>query len=160
MADIKSGWKTSEFWLTLAAVLLGAFVNSGLVTEQHWSIKLAGVALAALTALGYTFKRTDLKSGLKILLPLALLVSVSACSSTLGNLHKAQVAISAADKIAVEVIGKKCLAEATTCGKSTAANCPGYKKCADARSIYQKSMKALDGELKIIYGLLFDLGVK
>ena len=57
-----AGWKTSEFWLSLCAMLLGAFVASGAVGEDHWSVKIAALALSALAALGYNGARAKTKA--------------------------------------------------------------------------------------------------
>jgi hypothetical protein len=58
---MKSGWKTSEFWLSLAAVVVGACLASGVFpSDSQWE-KLAGVAVTVLAAFGYTKGRVDLK---------------------------------------------------------------------------------------------------
>ena len=53
----KPGWKTSEFWLSLAAALLGAFVASGVLPAEHAVMKIAGMALTALASMGYAASR-------------------------------------------------------------------------------------------------------
>ena len=53
----KPGWKTSEFWLSLAAVLVGAFVASGVLPAEHLAMKIAGFVLMALASLGYSVGR-------------------------------------------------------------------------------------------------------
>lgn len=58
----KPGFKTSEFWLTLAAVAVGAFLASGALPSEHWAIKLAGVAASALAAAGYSWSRGKVKA--------------------------------------------------------------------------------------------------
>lgn len=55
------GYKTSEFWLNLLAVLLTAFLASGVVTETSNAVKVVGYVLSVLAALGYTAARTSLK---------------------------------------------------------------------------------------------------
>lgn len=61
---MKSGYKTTEFWLTLFAVLLGATLAAGLVpTDGPW-LQIAGVAETALIAMGYTGARMNLKKSL------------------------------------------------------------------------------------------------
>ena len=58
---MKTGYKTTEFWLTLFAVILGAVLAAGLVpTEGPW-LQVAGVAETALIAMGYTGARMNLK---------------------------------------------------------------------------------------------------
>lgn len=59
--DPAPGWKSSEAWLTLLAVILGAIPNSGLVADSPLAAKLVGMAIAALAAVGYTTNRTSLK---------------------------------------------------------------------------------------------------
>ena len=58
---MKTGYKTTEFWLTLFAVILGAVLAAGLVpTEGPW-LQVAGIAETALIAMGYTGARMNLK---------------------------------------------------------------------------------------------------
>ena len=59
----KPGWKTSEFWLSLAAALLGAFVASGALPGEHVVMKIAGMALTALASMGYAASRGRKKNG-------------------------------------------------------------------------------------------------
>ena len=59
----KPGWKTSEFWLSLAAAVLGAFVASGVLPSENLMMKIAGMALAALASLGYAASRGRTKNG-------------------------------------------------------------------------------------------------
>jgi len=59
---MKSGYKTTEFWLTLLAILLGAFVASGLLPTEHVAIKVAGMVTTVLAALGYTLGRVSAKN--------------------------------------------------------------------------------------------------
>ncbi len=58
---MKPGWKTSEFWITLVVMLLGAFMASGAVVDGHWSLQLVGLAVAGLKASGYTSGRAKVK---------------------------------------------------------------------------------------------------
>jgi len=59
----KSGYKTTEFWLSFLAMALGVFVVSGAFGDQHWAVKIAGLALELLGALGYTASRAKVKLG-------------------------------------------------------------------------------------------------
>ncbi len=59
----KPGWRTTEFWLSSIAVVLGAALSSGILPSEGPWAKLVGAALAALTALGYTAARTKAKGG-------------------------------------------------------------------------------------------------
>ena len=59
---MKSGIKTSEFWLSTAAIVLGALLAAGVFGADNTTVaKIAGAALAALAALGYTGARTQAK---------------------------------------------------------------------------------------------------
>lgn len=58
---MKPGYKTTEFWMSLAAVALGAVQASGLVPgESAWG-QMLGTAVVALVSLGYTGARLNLK---------------------------------------------------------------------------------------------------
>lgn len=59
----KPGYKTTEFWLSFAAVLLGALFASGVMSDGGTAAKIAGLAASLLGALGYTVSRTQLKAG-------------------------------------------------------------------------------------------------
>ena len=59
----RRGVATSEFWLTVVASGVGLFLASGALPDTHWAVKLAGVAAAVLTTLGYQVQRTRLKGG-------------------------------------------------------------------------------------------------
>ena len=59
---VKPGYKTTEFWLSVAACALGAFLASGSLPEENWAMQVAGVVLSGLTALGYTISRFMVKS--------------------------------------------------------------------------------------------------
>lgn len=58
----KSGFKTTEFWLSFLVVLLGAYMASGLVGDEHWTVKLAGLVASALASLGYGMARAAIKA--------------------------------------------------------------------------------------------------
>lgn len=55
----KPGYKTTEFWLSLAATILTALYASGAIKEGSDSsvVKAVALAAAALTALGYSVSR-------------------------------------------------------------------------------------------------------
>lgn len=57
-----NGMKTSEFWLTLAAVLVGALSASDLFPVESPIMKVIAVAGAVLTTLGYTVSRGMVKT--------------------------------------------------------------------------------------------------
>ncbi len=58
---VKSGWKTSEWWLKIAATTLSALFASGLITNNT-ALAIAGIAAAELGSFGYTVMRTQAKS--------------------------------------------------------------------------------------------------
>ena len=53
----KPGYKSTEYWLSLVAVLVGALLASGAITDES-TLKVLGVATSLLTAMGYTVNRT------------------------------------------------------------------------------------------------------
>jgi len=63
--DTKLGYKTTEFWLSLLATLLGFLLASGVmdaVPEESWIAKLIGGLVAVLATLGYSASRAKVKS--------------------------------------------------------------------------------------------------
>ena len=63
---MKPGYKTSEFWLTLAANLVGAVLASGLVGDESGISKGLGVAAMALASLGYSVSRGQAKASASV----------------------------------------------------------------------------------------------
>lgn len=61
----KPGWKTTEFWLALLALILGAVAASGLLdlTDTPLDNKAIGLALSGLATLGYGAARAFTKVG-------------------------------------------------------------------------------------------------
>jgi hypothetical protein len=57
----KPGYKTTEFWLSFAALCIGAAFASGVFPTESTGEKLLGLAATVLTALGYTVSRTMVK---------------------------------------------------------------------------------------------------
>lgn len=62
MNETKKGYKTTEFWLTMAAVVLSAAVASGVIPAEGPWAQIVSTALAALAALGYTGFRAKAKA--------------------------------------------------------------------------------------------------
>ncbi len=61
----KSGYKTTEFWLSLCATLLGFGLASGVmdgVSEESWIARVVGGAVAVLSTLGYSASRAKVKA--------------------------------------------------------------------------------------------------
>ena len=69
-SPVKAGWKTTEFWLSVLAAIVGAVLASGLPSDNP-VVRAAGVASAALAALGYSISRGNAKAG-----PLLILICV------------------------------------------------------------------------------------
>lgn len=61
MEETKPGYKTSEFWLSMAAVVVASVISSGI--DNPAVLKIAGVIGTVLTAMGYTYSRTKAKVG-------------------------------------------------------------------------------------------------
>lgn len=59
--EAKPGYKTSEFWLSLVAVVVAALMSSGI--ENPAVLKAAGIVGTVLTAMGYTYARAKTKTG-------------------------------------------------------------------------------------------------
>jgi hypothetical protein len=59
---MKTGYKTTEFWLSLAAMVLAALIGSGVFDAGGGISKLLVLAASALTALGYTVARSMVKN--------------------------------------------------------------------------------------------------
>lgn len=56
--EVKPGYKTTEFYVALLAIIVGAVFASGLVTEGSTLDKVLGTIVAILGQLGYTVSRT------------------------------------------------------------------------------------------------------
>jgi uncharacterized membrane protein YcaP (DUF421 family) len=63
--DPKPGVATSEFYVSLAVIVLGAILSSGLFTPESTVSQVIGAILAAAGALGYTVSRAMVKSAAK-----------------------------------------------------------------------------------------------
>lgn len=57
----KPGYKSTEFWLSLVAVLVGAVFASGVVAEDSIWAQALGVLSSVLGALGYSVSRSLVK---------------------------------------------------------------------------------------------------
>ncbi len=60
-SETKPGYKTTEFWLSLVAVIIGAVLASGV--ENPAVLKIAGIAGTVLSAMGYSLSRAKAKTG-------------------------------------------------------------------------------------------------
>ena len=59
----KPGYRTTEFWLSLAAVAVGAVQASGFVPNESVWAQVLGTITVALVSLGYTGARLSMKKG-------------------------------------------------------------------------------------------------
>lgn len=76
--DTKPGWRTSEFWKGVAAMVLSALFASGAITNST-VLALAGIAASVLTSMGYMVSRGMVKSAAaKAIVGLALVSLVAA----------------------------------------------------------------------------------
>jgi len=58
---MRKGYQTSEFYLSLAAMVLGALYASGVLGDGGIDFQIAGIAATVLAALGYQLSRTTAK---------------------------------------------------------------------------------------------------
>lgn len=61
-APPKPGYKTTEFWLTAVVSLVGILMASGLIQPGSVWDKGIGLAMAALSTMGYATGRSNVKS--------------------------------------------------------------------------------------------------
>jgi hypothetical protein len=59
--ETKPGWKTTEFWLSFAATVVGFCFASGAFPAESSGEKILGLAAIVLSSLGYTVSRTLVK---------------------------------------------------------------------------------------------------
>ena len=57
----KPGWKTTEFWLTLVASLVGLVLASGAISHDP-TLQALGMVSSALSSMGYGMSRAKTKS--------------------------------------------------------------------------------------------------
>lgn len=57
---MKAGIKTTEFWLSIAAFVLGIVIT--FIPEGHWAYTIVGGIISALAAAGYSWSRGKAKS--------------------------------------------------------------------------------------------------
>ena len=61
-AAVKPGYKTTEFWLSAAATVVGLAIASGIVPTSGTWPQIVGLVTGVLGALGYTVSRTAVKN--------------------------------------------------------------------------------------------------
>ena len=59
--NVKPGFKTTEFWLTSLAAIVGMVIASGAVPEAGLAGQIIGGAAAVLGQLGYSVSRAIVK---------------------------------------------------------------------------------------------------
>jgi len=59
---IKPGWQSSEFYLHLAAIIVGSVLASGAVANTPTALRIVSIIAAVLSALGYSYGRVQLKT--------------------------------------------------------------------------------------------------
>jgi hypothetical protein len=62
IAPTKPGYQTTEFWLSLAATVVGALLASGAIEAGTVWDRIAGTIAATLAAMGYSSARAKVKA--------------------------------------------------------------------------------------------------
>lgn len=116
----KPGWRTSEFYLALAAKLLGGAYAAGLIGDGGTVARIAGLAVVVLTYLGYSVSRGLAKAGgaaAVLVLVLAAGATQPACSwqqvkADTGAVAHGAVTCAKADVPAIKALGLQLTMEA------------------------------------------------
>ena len=58
---MKSGWKTTEFWMALVAAVVGAMMAAGVFAQGSVAAKILGACSIALASFGYSLARGQAK---------------------------------------------------------------------------------------------------
>lgn len=61
--EVKPGYKTSEFWVTVIVTIAGLAMASGLITAGSGWDKAIGLITSTLAAMGYSASRGSVKGG-------------------------------------------------------------------------------------------------
>jgi hypothetical protein len=61
-AEMKPGWKTTEFWLKLTAMVSAVLLGSGVLPTGSTALSVVSVVATILGALGYSYMRSTAKS--------------------------------------------------------------------------------------------------
>lgn len=171
---MKPGWKSTEFWLTVALALLGAFVGSGIVPSAHWAVKLAGILTAGVTTALYALGRgiakggavektaeensgTKARLGLMVLFGLLIAPLSGCCSSIFCHLTRAQAGLTAASPLAVVALDKACTPKIAACGKVPAAQCPAFATCKAAAAGLKAGLGIAQTGLGQVYRALWEV---
>ncbi len=151
--DLKTGWKTSEFWLSLAAIIFGAVAASGVLPSGHWSVQVIGIVTTILGALGYTYSRTVAKrngNGDTVikLVPFILITSLfaSGCSwerAVKTTLSGAYDVAKLTETTAIPLLHQKAMTERDKCAAAQATTCPEKDKWQTIRHQVEKAVAAV-----------------
>jgi hypothetical protein len=91
---IRPGWRTTEFWLKIAAIILTALFASGAIPTTGTAAMVAAIAATILGALGYTVGRSLVKAAGAALILCALFASSqTACGPVAAGAGRAKVAV-------------------------------------------------------------------
>ena len=69
--ESKPGWRTTEFWMSIVASLIGVFAATGAFTPEQASAlnqgmtEIVGTLTPVLAAFGYTLSRGQAKKGIR-----------------------------------------------------------------------------------------------
>lgn len=77
---MKKGYQTTEFWISLVAMLLGALFASGIVPDQGPWERLCAALATVLSAMGYTVSRGIAKQGGLVLAACLTLAALTGCA--------------------------------------------------------------------------------
>jgi hypothetical protein len=90
----KPGYKTTEFWLKIAAFALTALFASGVIPTSGPVAQVAAITATMLGALGYTVSRTLVKNATVIMMLIIIGMSLStvSCGATSKSAGKAVLA--------------------------------------------------------------------
>ena len=142
----RPGWKTTEFWLSLAAIVIGAVLSYGLVDSYDVWPKLLAAALSVLTALGYTHNRSRIKAAAHKALPPLLVVlalSTSACATWRDTTTRSlATAVDIAD-VAADVANDACKPVLASCIAAKLNPCPALDTCHATRRPVLKALSSL-----------------
>jgi len=82
---IRPGYRTTEFWMSVVATMLGVITASGLIPATSPLSQPVGLAVAILASMGYTAARVSIKKAASVLLLGALFAGtagMTACQAT------------------------------------------------------------------------------
>lgn len=101
---VTPGFRTSEFWLKVAAIALTALFASGVIPTSGPVATVAAIAATMLGALGYTVARSFVKAAGAAVLALALLAggTQTACGATSKAALGDAVDCTTADRVKLE----------------------------------------------------------